>query len=101
MSATAFYSAQPCVKFLSSVLDLNNPDALYGGISDAQRVRFQKEIMGLKVCYDVLYDNLYSQKYKNTLLMVNQIGISFSFIKLYDITYNITILKKTIIYYTV
>ena len=50
VSATAFYRAQPCVQFLCDVLELRHDDLrVIRGLTDSQRVKFTKEIRGLKV----------------------------------------------------
>ncbi|XP_078481805.1 protein argonaute-2 isoform X1 [Ciona intestinalis] len=50
VSATAFYRAQSCVQFLCDVLELRIEDLrLIRGLTDSQRVKFTKEIRGLKV----------------------------------------------------
>ena len=55
MSATAFYRAQPCVQFLMDVLELRGDDLrMMRGLTDSQRVKFTKEIRGLKVSFKVL-----------------------------------------------
>uniref|UniRef100_H2YUA1 Argonaute RISC catalytic component 2 n=1 Tax=Ciona savignyi TaxID=51511 RepID=H2YUA1_CIOSA len=50
VSATAFYRAQSCVQFLCDVLELRIEDLrLIRSLTDSQRVKFTKEIRGLKV----------------------------------------------------
>lgn len=54
VSATAFYRAQSCVQFLCDVLELRVEDLrLIRGLTDSQRVKFTKEIRGLKVNFVV------------------------------------------------
>ena len=49
VSATAFYRAQSCVQFLCDVLELKLESLAYARcLSDSQRVKFTKEIRGLK-----------------------------------------------------
>ncbi|KAL7980537.1 hypothetical protein Chor_001691 [Crotalus horridus] len=49
VSATAFYKAQPVIEFMCEVLDIRNIDEQPKPLTDSQRVRFTKEIKGLKV----------------------------------------------------
>ncbi|XP_029634731.1 protein argonaute-2-like [Octopus sinensis] len=49
VSATAFYKAQPVTSFLCDVLELRNLSEQKRPLIDAQRVKFTKEIKGLKV----------------------------------------------------
>lgn len=50
VSATAFYRAQSCVQFLCDVLEIRLDDLRFlRGLTDSQRVKFTKEIRGLKV----------------------------------------------------
>ncbi|CAG5124840.1 unnamed protein product [Candidula unifasciata] len=49
VSATAFYKKQPVIDFMCEVLDLNNVGDQKRPLGDAQRVKFTKEIKGLKV----------------------------------------------------
>ena len=51
VSATAFYKSQPVIKFLAEVLELRSEDDLLNirQLTDAQRIKFAKEIRGLKV----------------------------------------------------
>lgn len=51
VSATAFYKSQPVIKFLAEVLEMRNEDELLNcrALTDAQRIKFSKEIRGLKV----------------------------------------------------
>ncbi|XP_027205239.1 protein argonaute-1 [Dermatophagoides pteronyssinus] len=48
VSATAFYKAQPVVDFLMEVLDYRD-DHIRKALSDSMRVKFTKEIKGLKI----------------------------------------------------
>jgi eukaryotic translation initiation factor 2C len=48
VSATAFYKQQPVIDFLKDVLELNLNDQRKP-LNDAQRVKFTKEIRGLKI----------------------------------------------------
>ncbi|XP_039253846.2 protein argonaute-2-like [Styela clava] len=50
VSATAFYKAQSCVDFLCEVLEIHRDDLhMIRSLTDSQRVKFTKEIKGLKV----------------------------------------------------
>ncbi|XP_032815439.1 protein argonaute-2 isoform X2 [Petromyzon marinus] len=49
VSATAFYKAQPVIEFMCEVLDLRTVEEQPRPLSDSQRVKFTKEIKGLKV----------------------------------------------------
>ena len=50
VSATAFYKAQSVIDFMCEVLDVNrNELRQMRGLTDSQRVKFTKEIKGLKV----------------------------------------------------
>ena len=61
VSATAFYRAQSCVNFLCEVIGLqgNELSAMHG-LTDSQRVKFTKEIKGLKVRYLIEVGLFYS-----------------------------------------
>lgn len=48
-SATAFYKAQPVIDFMAEVLEMHDPRDQKRPLTDAQRVKFTKEIRGLKV----------------------------------------------------
>ena len=49
MSATAFYKAQSVIDFLKDILELESMSMQQRPLNDAQRVRFAKEIKGLKI----------------------------------------------------
>lgn len=49
VSATAFYKAQPVIEFLSEILDLQNIQEQNKPLTDSNRVKFTKEIKGLKI----------------------------------------------------
>ncbi|CAE1331422.1 ELF2C [Acanthosepion pharaonis] len=49
VSATAFYKAQPVIEFMCEVLDLREIGEQKRPLTDSQRVKFTKEIKGLKV----------------------------------------------------
>nr|QKV26109.1 argonaute-1 [Pinctada fucata] len=49
VSATAFYKAQPVIEFMCEVLDLASLGEQRRPLTDSQRVKFTKEIRGLKV----------------------------------------------------
>ncbi|CAG03366.1 unnamed protein product, partial [Tetraodon nigroviridis] len=48
VSATAFYKAQPVIQFMCEVLDIHNIDEQPRPLTDSHRVKFTKEIKGLK-----------------------------------------------------
>jgi len=64
VSATAFYKAQSCVQFLCDVLELQVSDLrMMRGLTDSQRVKFTKEIRGLKVrgfCFFLIESRFFS-----------------------------------------
>ena len=49
VSATAFYKAQPVIEFMSEVLEIANVNDHRKPLSDSHRVKFTKEIKGLKI----------------------------------------------------
>ena len=49
VSATAFYRAQPAIDFMCEVLDMRDVSEQRRPLTDSQRVKFTKEIKGLKV----------------------------------------------------
>lgn len=49
VSATAFYKSQPVIDFLCEILDIQNMHDHNKPLNDAQRVKFTKEIKGLKI----------------------------------------------------
>lgn len=49
VSATAFYKAQPVIDFMCEVLDLRDINEQRKPLTDSQRVKFTKEIKGLKI----------------------------------------------------
>uniref|UniRef100_A0A8C1Q3H6 Argonaute RISC component 1 n=1 Tax=Cyprinus carpio TaxID=7962 RepID=A0A8C1Q3H6_CYPCA len=62
VSATAFYKAQPVIEFMCEVLDIRNIDEQPKTLTDSQRVRFTKEIKGLKV--EVTHCGQMKRKYR-------------------------------------
>nr|6RA4_A Chain A, Protein argonaute-2 [Homo sapiens]6RA4_B Chain B, Protein argonaute-2 [Homo sapiens] len=46
---TAFYKAQPVIEFVCEVLDFKSIEEQQKPLTDSQRVKFTKEIKGLKV----------------------------------------------------
>jgi hypothetical protein len=48
VSATAFYKSQPVIDFMCEVLDIRDIQEQRRPLNDAQRVKFTKEIKGLK-----------------------------------------------------
>lgn len=51
VSATAFYKAQAVIEFMCEVLDIREIGEQRKPLTDSQRVKFTKEIKGLKVIY--------------------------------------------------
>ncbi|KAK6618088.1 Protein argonaute-2 [Polyplax serrata] len=49
VSATAFYKAQPVIDFMCEVLDIREINEQRKSLTDSQRVKFTKEIKGLKI----------------------------------------------------
>nr|AIY24302.1 Argonaute 1 [Laodelphax striatellus] len=49
VSATAFYKAQPVIEFMCEVLDIRDINDPAQAMTDSQRVKFTKEIKGLKI----------------------------------------------------
>ena len=49
VSATAFYKAQPVIEFMCEVLDIRDVNEQKRPLIDSQRVKFTKEIKGLKI----------------------------------------------------
>lgn len=49
VSATAFYKAQPAIDFMCEVLDFRDINEQKKPLTDSQRVKFTKEIKGLKI----------------------------------------------------
>lgn len=49
VSATAFYKAQPVIEFMCEVLELRDVNEQRKPLTDSQRVKFTKEIKGLKI----------------------------------------------------
>jgi len=49
VSATAFYKSQPVIDFLCEILDIQSIQEHNKPLNDAQRVKFTKEIKGLKI----------------------------------------------------
>ena len=69
VSATAFYRSMPVIEFVAEVLELP-PQALAErrALSDAQRVKFTKEIRGLKVrkvLKDILQERMVNFRLKS------------------------------------
>uniref|UniRef100_UPI00358EBEC2 protein argonaute-1-like isoform X1 n=1 Tax=Myxine glutinosa TaxID=7769 RepID=UPI00358EBEC2 len=62
VSATAFYKAQPVIEFMCEVLDIRNIDEQPKQLTDSQRVKFTKEIKGLKV--EITHCGQMKRKYK-------------------------------------
>ena len=49
VSATAFYKAQPVIEFMCEVLDIRDVNEQRKPLTDSQRVKYTKEIKGLKI----------------------------------------------------
>ncbi|GAB6018873.1 argonaute 1 [Chamberlinius hualienensis] len=49
VSATAFYKSQPVIEFMCEVLDIRDINDQRKPLTDSQRVKFTKEIKGLKI----------------------------------------------------
>uniref|UniRef100_A0A671QSQ2 Protein argonaute-3-like n=1 Tax=Sinocyclocheilus anshuiensis TaxID=1608454 RepID=A0A671QSQ2_9TELE len=62
VSATAFYKAQPMIQFMCEVLDIHNIDEQPRPLTDSHRVKFTKEIKGLKV--EVTHCGTMRRKYR-------------------------------------
>uniref|UniRef100_A0A671N719 Protein argonaute-4-like n=1 Tax=Sinocyclocheilus anshuiensis TaxID=1608454 RepID=A0A671N719_9TELE len=62
VSATAFYRAQPVIEFMCEVLDIQNINEQTKPLTDSQRVKFTKEIRGLKV--EVTHCGQMKRKYR-------------------------------------
>lgn len=62
MSATAFYKAQPVIEFMCEVLDIRDINEQRRPLTDSQRVKFTKEIKGLKVSFQIF--TFSSKKFK-------------------------------------
>uniref|UniRef100_A0A673MJ20 Protein argonaute-3-like n=1 Tax=Sinocyclocheilus rhinocerous TaxID=307959 RepID=A0A673MJ20_9TELE len=62
VSATAFYKAQPVIPFMCEVLDIHNIDEQPRPLTDSHRVKFTKEIRGLKV--EVTHCGTMRRKYR-------------------------------------
>ncbi|XP_063807717.1 protein argonaute-4 [Pseudophryne corroboree] len=62
VSATAFYRAQPVIEFMCEVLDVQNINEQTKPLTDSQRVKFTKEIRGLKV--EVTHCGQMKRKYR-------------------------------------
>uniref|UniRef100_A0A8C7ZE26 Argonaute RISC catalytic component 3b n=1 Tax=Oryzias sinensis TaxID=183150 RepID=A0A8C7ZE26_9TELE len=62
VSATAFYKAQSVIQFMCEVLDIHNIDEQPRPLADSHRVKFTKEIKGLKV--EVTHCGTMRRKYR-------------------------------------
>uniref|UniRef100_A0A8B9KBX7 Argonaute RISC catalytic component 3b n=1 Tax=Astyanax mexicanus TaxID=7994 RepID=A0A8B9KBX7_ASTMX len=62
VSATAFYKAQQVIQFMCEVLDIHNIDEQPRPLTDSHRVKFTKEIKGLKV--EVTHCGTMRRKYR-------------------------------------
>ena len=65
VSATAFYKSQSVIDFMCEVLDVKRDDLRQmRGLTDSQRVKFTKEIKGLKVWWTINTQNQLLSKYE-------------------------------------
>ncbi|XP_074657018.1 protein argonaute-2-like [Tubulanus polymorphus] len=62
VSATAFYKAQPVIEFMCEVLDIHDINEQRRPLTDSQRVKFTKEIKGLKV--EITHCGTMKRKYR-------------------------------------
>ncbi|KAJ8020589.1 Protein argonaute-1 [Holothuria leucospilota] len=62
VSATAFYKAQPIIDFLVETLDMQSINEQRRPLTDSQRVKFTKEIKGLKI--EVTHCGTMRRKYR-------------------------------------
>ncbi|XP_077291861.1 protein argonaute-1 isoform X12 [Arctopsyche grandis] len=62
VSATAFYKAQPVIDFMCEVLDIRDINEQRKPLTDSQRVKFTKEIKGLKI--EITHCGTMKRKYR-------------------------------------
>ncbi|XP_022116641.1 protein argonaute-2 isoform X2 [Pieris rapae] len=62
VSATAFYKAQPVIEFMCEVLDIRDVNDQRKPLTDSQRVKFTKEIKGLKI--EITHCGTMKRKYR-------------------------------------
>lgn len=62
VSATAFYKAQPVIEFMCEVLDIRDINEQRKPLTDSQRVKFTKEIKGLKI--EITHCGAMKRKYR-------------------------------------
>ncbi|XP_052237159.1 protein argonaute-2-like isoform X2 [Dreissena polymorpha] len=62
VSATAFYKQQPVIEFMCEVLDMKDTSEQKRPLTDSQRVKFTKEIKGLKV--EITHCGTMKRKYR-------------------------------------
>lgn len=62
VSATAFYKAQPVIEFMCEVLDIRDIHEQRKPLTDSQRVKFTKEIKGLKI--EITHCGTMKRKYR-------------------------------------
>ncbi|XP_059051131.1 protein argonaute-2 isoform X1 [Achroia grisella] len=62
VSATAFYKAQPVIEFMCEVLDIRDINDQRKPLTDSQRVKFTKEIKGLKI--EITHCGAMKRKYR-------------------------------------
>ena len=72
VSATAFYKAQAVIEFMCEVLDIREIGEQRKPLTDSQRVKFTKEIKGLKVRGGLRWEGAWScgeEKRSSVLLL--------------------------------
>ncbi|XP_026678240.1 protein argonaute-2 [Diaphorina citri] len=62
VSATAFYKSQPVIEFMCEVLDIRDVNEQRKPLTDSQRVKFTKEIKGLKI--EITHCGTMKRKYR-------------------------------------
>ena len=62
VSATAFFKAQPVIDFMCEVLDIRDVNDQRKPLTDSQRVKFTKEIKGLKI--EITHCGAMKRKYR-------------------------------------
>ncbi|CAH1772409.1 unnamed protein product [Owenia fusiformis] len=62
VSATAFYQAQPVIEFMCKVLEMRDASEQRRPLTDSQRVKFTREIRGLKV--EITHCGTMKRKYR-------------------------------------
>ncbi|CAD1472990.1 unnamed protein product, partial [Heterotrigona itama] len=70
VSATAFYKAQPVIEFMCEVLDIRDIGDQKRPLTDSQRVKFTKEIKGLKI--EITHCGTMRRKYRVCNIVAGQ-----------------------------